>query len=235
MKNQMLIFSGKRSKKASLSLSINAIVVLVLAISMLGLGLAFTKSMFKKFGEKLTVPPPDLPATKDEPVVLPSEELEIRHGEEFTFQVNYYNDHVTGKVDAAIICSGSLNNYIASKNMDAGLDYTKKLTSGGASYTAISGMPAYVSSVVTGIQRVNAGTQKSFKFIIPKAATSSLSSELDVCEIAFCAPFTSSADEGTLSYDLIKEKFVCGQTSSSSSTTLSDGEEDSKQITIKVT
>jgi len=183
----------KRHKKASLSLSINAIVVLVLAISMLGLGLAFTKSMFKKFGEKLTVPPPDLPATKDEPVVLPSEELEIRHGEEFIFQVNYYNDYAGGVVDSALECFGSLKNPILSKSL------------GG--------------TTISSSQKVEAGQQKSFKFIIPKDATAGISTELDVCEVKFCGP--DSSGDGNF-----------GGTSGSITCT---GNEDSKQITIRIT
>ncbi len=66
-----------RSKKGSLSLSINAIVILVLAITMLGLGLAFTKGMFGKLSSKLSVPEPDIPATADDPIVLPVEEMQI--------------------------------------------------------------------------------------------------------------------------------------------------------------
>ena len=224
MKTDFRIFGCRPSKKASLSLSINAIVVLVLAIAMLGLGLGFTKSMFKKFGEKLTVPPPDLPATKDDPVVLPSEELEIRHGEEFTFQVNYFNDHGTGKIDAGILCSDSLNNYIASDNVGAnGIDSSKKPA--GANFVTA---PAATYPVVTAKQKVNAGTQKSFKLIIPKEATSSISSEIDVCQIVLCAPF-SVGTEGRLSYDVSSNAIICKDDLGGS------GAEDAKQITIKVT
>lgn len=197
------IFNVKRSKKASLSLSINAIVVLVLAISMLGLGLAFTKSMFKKFGEKLTVPPPDIPATNDEPIVLPSEELEVKHGEEFTFQVNFWNDHATQVVDVGMACSdqSELSKYIGTKN-------TPPVTwSGGTNY------------VIATSQKVQGGTQKSFKFIIPKKATpTTLTGEIGVCEIKFCAP-----DKDTLG--AIFTNGVCSQ----------DDHEYTKQVTIKIT
>ena len=195
----------QHSKKASLSLSINAIVVLVLAISMLGLGLAFTKSMFKKFGEKLTVPPPDLPATKDDPVVLPSEELEIRHGEEFTFQVNYFNDYASGIVDAGLICEGTLGTaYIGTKNVLSG------------------------GKVLVSPQKVSGGTQKSFKFIVPKAATSGISQATDVCEIVFCAP-AADGNTGTLG----TSDPQC--TSGGASGTPPEVNDDSKQITIKIT
>ncbi|MBI2136553.1 hypothetical protein HYU06_05770, partial [Candidatus Woesearchaeota archaeon] len=196
----------KHSKKASLSLSINAIVVLVLAISMLGLGLAFTKSMFKKFGEKLTVPPPDLPATKDDPIVLPSEELVIRHGEEFTFQVNYFNDYASGTVDAGLICKGSLGGPV-------GIG-TKNILSGG--------------KVLVSPQKVSGGIQKSFKFIIPKAATSGISQGTDVCEIMFCAP---GADDTEGILEIVNNEPTC----TSEGSTGGETNDDSKQITIKIT
>jgi hypothetical protein len=172
------LFNVKRRKKASLSLSINAIVVLVLAISMLGLGLAFTKSMFKKFGEKLTVPPPDIPATTDEPVVLPSDEIEVRHGDEFTFQVNYYNDHATGRVDAGIECFGVLKNVIGSPTL-----------------SSVAGANAVISAP----QKVEGGIQKPFKFVIPKSATDTThTGNTDVCEVKFCAP---DVDNGVTSIE----------------------------------
>lgn len=85
-----------RHKKGSLSLSINAIVILVLAITMLGLGLGFTKGMFGKLSSRLTVPEPDIPATPDEQIVLPSEQLNIQKNKEFIFSVNVYNDIFEG-------------------------------------------------------------------------------------------------------------------------------------------
>ncbi|MBS3158691.1 hypothetical protein J4206_05375 [Candidatus Woesearchaeota archaeon] len=197
------------SKKASLSLSINAIVVLVLAISMLGLGLAFTKSMFKKFGEKLTVPPPDLPATKDEPIVLPSEELEIRHGEEFTFQVNYFNDFSTGKVDAAISCG----NPLTSTKSDSLIETISSKTNGCTTKSPCD--------VIVSPQKIEGGQQKAFKFIVPKSATSTGTIRTDICEVKFCAA------TGELSTEA----------GSYTSGTCNNGPdyESSKQITIKVT
>lgn len=91
-------------KKASLSLSINAIVILVLAITMLGLGLGFTKGMFGKLSSKLSVPEPDIPATADDPIVLPVEELTITKNKDFIFSVNVYNDDFTGLVDGELYC-----------------------------------------------------------------------------------------------------------------------------------
>ncbi|MBW2967623.1 hypothetical protein KY362_03995 [Candidatus Woesearchaeota archaeon] len=93
-----------RRKKASLSLSINAIVILVLAITMLGLGLAFTKGMFGKLSERLSVPEPDIPATPDDPIVLPVEELSITKNKQFVFSVNVYNDEFSGPVDGLLSC-----------------------------------------------------------------------------------------------------------------------------------
>ena len=205
------IFNIKRSRKASLSLSINAIVVLVLAISMLGLGLAFTKSMFKKFGEKLTVPPPDIPATKDEPIVLPQEELEIRHGEEFIFQVNYFNDYSSGQVDAGISCSGGLKVYIASDDFEP---------------TGWKGKTDYVKVAP---QKVSAGTQKSFKFVIPKGATATNKAiteddKTDVCEIQFCGPKNEDV-AGAGDYSLSGKKGICAN---------GPEYEASKQVTLKI-
>ena len=91
-------------KKASLSLSINAIVILVLAITMLGLGLGFTKGMFGKLSAKLSVPEPDIPATAEDPIVLPVEELTITKNKEFIFSVNVYNDDFTGPVTGNLYC-----------------------------------------------------------------------------------------------------------------------------------
>jgi len=91
-------------KKASLSLSINAIVILVLAITMLGLGLGFTKGMFGKLSSKLTVPEPDIPATAEDKIVLPSDELTITKNKEFIFSVNVYNDNFVGMVTGNLHC-----------------------------------------------------------------------------------------------------------------------------------
>ena len=85
-------------KKGSLSLSINAIVILVLAITMLGLGLAFTKGMFGKFSSKLEVPPPNIPATAEEPIILPDESVEVLKNKDFELTVNFYNDGPTNRI-----------------------------------------------------------------------------------------------------------------------------------------
>jgi hypothetical protein len=80
-------------KKASLSLSIEAIVVLVLAISLLGLGLGFTKGMFGQLKSQLVVPAPEIPATSDDPIVLPTGgELQIKAAKDAVFSVNFFNN-----------------------------------------------------------------------------------------------------------------------------------------------
>ncbi len=113
------------NKKASLSLSINAIVILVLAITMLGLGLGFTKGMFGKLSSKLSVPEPDIPATADEPVVLPTDQLNIVKNKEFIFSVNVYNDNFEGMVNGEMDCPGQdgigvFKVSTAKQNIDAG-------------------------------------------------------------------------------------------------------------------
>ncbi len=96
-------------KKGSLSLSINAIVVLVLAISMLGLGLGFTKSMFAKFGSKLDVPPPNIPATEEEPIVLPADTVKGKIGKTLTFGVNIYNANTAAEsITPTLTCGTSI-------------------------------------------------------------------------------------------------------------------------------
>lgn len=88
-----MIFFHK--KKGSLSLSINAVVVLVLAIAMLGLGLAFTKGMFSKLQSKLEIPPPDYPATAEDPLVVPLTVMPIEQNKDTEFSFNFYNTQTT--------------------------------------------------------------------------------------------------------------------------------------------
>ncbi len=126
-----------RKKKGSLSLSINAIVILVLAITMLGLGLAFTKGMFGKLSSKLSVPEPDIPATADEKIVLPSEELTITKNKEFIFSANAYNDDFEGEVTGYLDCAADANS--------------------GAGAINVQSAP----------QEIPPGEDKGFKFIIP--------------------------------------------------------------------
>ena len=95
------------NKKGSLSLSINAIVILVLAISMLGLGLGFTKSMFAKFGSKLDVPPPDIPATEGDPIVTVSDEFQIKKNVDYVMTMNIFNAYGTATVTPAIKCGAT--------------------------------------------------------------------------------------------------------------------------------
>lgn len=126
-------------KKASLSLSINAIVILVLAITMLGLGLGFTKGMFGKLSSKLSVPEPDIPATAEDPIVLPVDELTITKNKDFIFSVNSYNDDFTGAVVGKLHCDAD---------------------------TATTGAGAI--DVCSGPQAIPPAEDKGFKFIIPK-------------------------------------------------------------------
>lgn len=191
-KNHFNVFSYRKSKtkKASLSLSINAIVILVLAIAMLGLGLAFTKSMFKKFSSKLSVPPPDLPASADEPIVLPMDELEVKHGKEFVFAVNFYNDHSQTRIIPYFYCFDPLNEFIATGNVDA---------------IGLEGIiaPDPDRQVIAAPQRIETGTYKTFKFIIPPAATTmregdvgDITGKQAVCEVTFCPAQAGSAMDG---------------------------------------
>jgi len=110
-------------KKASLSLSINAVVVLVLAITMLGLGLGFTKGMFGQLKEQLTVPPPEIPATASDPIVLPTGgELSIKASKDAVFVVNFFNNGPTSSFTPDIICgTDSLDDklVVASQNVEA--------------------------------------------------------------------------------------------------------------------
>lgn len=131
-------------KKGSLSLSINAIVILVLAITMLGLGLAFTKGMFGKLSSKLSVPEPDIPATAEDPVVLPVEELTITKNKQFIFSVNFYNDGFgSDSVRGKLACE------------------------------AVEGGAAGALSICSAPQPVPPGDDKGFKFIVDSVTQSS--------------------------------------------------------------
>ncbi|MBW2992820.1 hypothetical protein KY345_06410 [Candidatus Woesearchaeota archaeon] len=165
-------------KKASLSLSINAIVILVLAIAMLGLGLGFTKGMFARFGAKLDVPPPNIPATAEEPVVLPQEELEVKHGKDFAFAVNFYNDHADDFVNPAIFC----------EKLGTGI--------GGG---LVPGITDPFDDIIVAPQTVSGGTFKGFKFIIKGDKTNLLTDAFSVCTIYFevCEEGTGADGKGT--------------------------------------
>jgi hypothetical protein len=145
-------------KKASLSLSINAIVILVLAITMLGLGLAFTKGMFGKLSSRLSVPEPDIPATADDTIVLPTEELTITKNKQFVFSANAYNDDFNNDVCGCLICAAE----------PAGTG---------------SGTGAGAIDVCSGPQTIPPGEDKGFKFIIPKANVGTSSTR--ICTIKF--------------------------------------------------
>jgi hypothetical protein len=163
-------------KRGSLSLSINAIVVLVLAIAMLGLGLGFTKGMFAKFSSKLDVPPPNIPATAEDPVVLPQEELEVKHGKDFAFAVNFYNDHADDFVEPAIFCP----------NLDPP-------TGLGGGYVESLG-DTLLEDIIVAPQTVSGGTFKGFKFIIKGDNTNTLTEDFSVCTLYFTV--CDKADSG---------------------------------------
>jgi hypothetical protein len=140
----MKIFSGRISRRkmlkiGSLSLSVNAIVVLVLAITMLGLGLAFTKGMFGKLQGKLEIPPPDIPATRDEPIVLPGDTVRLEKvSQDFAMSINIYNSEKSREYVAALDCGSALTgpttNVLTSPQDIADGDYVpfKLLVKGGA-------------------------------------------------------------------------------------------------------
>lgn len=152
-----------RSRKASLSLSINAIVILVLAITMLGLGLAFTKGMFGKLSSKLSVPEPDIPATADDTIVLPNEELVITKNKQFVFSANAYNDDFTGNVYGKLECA--------------------KVDAQGATADEPAKLGIEAIAVCSGPQAIEPGEDKGFKFIIPKGQVERSSTR--VCTIGF--------------------------------------------------
>jgi hypothetical protein len=136
------------NKKASLSLSINAIVILVLAITMLGLGLAFTKGMFGKLSQKLSVPEPDIPATAEDTIVLPTGDLTITKNKEFIFSVNVYNDDFTGEVTGTLRCPADATT--------------------GAGEVMVASSP----------QEIPPGEDKGFKFIVPKTVVTVASTRI---------------------------------------------------------
>jgi hypothetical protein len=104
---------------------------------MLGLGLGFTKGMFSKFSSKLEVPPPNIPATPEEPIVIPTETIEVLKNKGFDFTVNYYNDYDTGVATPSISCGSDVS--------PSPWDMTRFQSSG---------------------QKVESGTYKPFKFIV---------------------------------------------------------------------
>jgi hypothetical protein len=84
------------NKKASLSLSIESVVILILAIAMLGMGIAFTKKMFDKFGNTLEIPPPELAASEDNPIVLSSDDIVVKKDKKIIIPVRFYSTFSTG-------------------------------------------------------------------------------------------------------------------------------------------
>ena len=171
------------NKRASLDLSINAIVILVLAIAMLGLGLGFTKGMFAKFSSKLDVPPPNIPATAEEPVVLPQEEMDVKHGKDFAFQVNFYNDQAKTFVNPIIWCPNI--GATGAKGRGGGF-VTKDISNQAAD--------KIFYDFIVSPQDVAGGTFKGFKFIFrgtadtsatPTLGTTDRTDDYSICTIIF--------------------------------------------------
>ncbi len=161
----MKIFDRRTLKKrGSLSLSINAVVILVLAITMLGLGLGFTKGMFGKFKEKLTVPEPPSPATADEQIVLPTgDNLDLRIGRDAELTVNFYNDYVTKTWQAFLDCAEP-----------TGCD-------GEEGWTDLS----CLTGVAGVAQKVESASQASFKLILATSDVKLAEDTKKVCKIVF--------------------------------------------------
>jgi hypothetical protein len=90
-------------KKGSLSLSYNAVVTLVLSIAMLSLGIGFTKQMFNRFGSTLEIPPPDMWASEENPIVLNSELIEVKRNKQIILPVRFYSSF-NGEVYPALNC-----------------------------------------------------------------------------------------------------------------------------------
>jgi hypothetical protein len=107
-------------KKASLNLSIEAIVILVIAISLLGLGLGFTKGMFGQLKQQLVVPAPEIPATSEDPVVLPTGgELQIKAAKDAVFTVNFFNNGQSSTFMPDIVCDSAITVRVASQDVEA--------------------------------------------------------------------------------------------------------------------
>lgn len=147
-------------KKADLSLSINAIVVLILAITMLGLGLGFTKGMFGKLSGKLQVEPPNIPATSEEQIVLPSDTIQLDKNRDAEFSVNFYNDFSGAVVTPSLSC---VSPFVLSTAGVAGGD----------------------EKVVAAPQTVPAGQYRAFKFIIPSGALTEPNVGNGICTLKF--------------------------------------------------
>ncbi|MBI5398725.1 hypothetical protein HZB03_04645, partial [Candidatus Woesearchaeota archaeon] len=123
----------------------------------LGLGLGFTKGMFAKFSSKLEVPPPNIPATPEEPIVIPQETIEVLKNKEFDFTVNYYNDFDDTELKPVLNCPNT------------------------AAFAPFINDPA--TGVQTSAQRVQPGSYKPFKFIMPKLQVTGKA----ICTIQFDA------------------------------------------------
>ena len=140
----------RNRKKGSLELSINAIVVLVLAITMLGLGIAFTKGKFSELGSRIEIPEPDLPATADDPISLPANEIKVSTKKDTVFTINVYNDGLlppTVSPDIECDCTTDTTAYLT-LDTDGGTNPTEVLSVAG--------------------QSVPNGADAGFKIIVPQ-------------------------------------------------------------------
>ena len=107
--------------------------------------LLFTKGMFTKFpeGSDLSPPPPNVPATASEPIVLggDGENIDINAAKDYVFLVSFFNNGFTSQFNPTIKCG------VGEMNADLSL-----LTENGG--------------LIAVWQRVDTQTYKNFKIII---------------------------------------------------------------------
>lgn len=153
----------KSLRRASLSLSINAVVILVLAIAMLGLGLGFTKKMFAKFGDTLTIPEPEMTATDSDPIVLTSNTVAMQVGKTTNFPIKYYHSGTTGPIFPHIDCGDD----IAATGTD----------------------PAIVMKTAGISQTMNQGEQKTYRMLIEGSMLDDKDNK--ICTLSMCSGTSS--------------------------------------------
>ena len=101
----MKLFDVARSKKGGLDVSINSVVIIIFAVTILGLGLAFIRSQFSKI-DVITIPVPDTPATRDNPVVVPNE-IELKTDRDNVITVGVYNSGSKQNFEPKLECASS--------------------------------------------------------------------------------------------------------------------------------
>ena len=101
-------------KKGAIEISLGTIVITIIALVFLGLAIAFITGMFRQLGQVLVIGPPDIPATPDQPLVLPGDTLNMRPGQQLEVSLNFYNIGDTELTPAdlpQISCSQSIEGY----------------------------------------------------------------------------------------------------------------------------